>query len=94
LPQKLAVLPASPNPTRAGTRLSFELPTAVHIRAAVYNVAGRRIRTLIDSQLEAGVHSQWWDAKDDGGIRVTPGVYFCRVLLGAEEFTRTIVIVR
>jgi flagellar hook assembly protein FlgD len=44
--------------------------------------------------LVAGTHSQWWDGKDDAGVTVASGLYFCRVLLGEKEFRRTIVIVR
>jgi len=93
-PAGLAVLPVSPNPARSGTRLAFMLPTTTRTRVAIYDVAGRRVRNLLDSELVAGTHSQWWDGKDDAGVTVASGLYFCRVLLGEKEFRRTIVIVR
>ena len=70
------------------------LPTTTRTRVAIYDVAGRRVRNLLDSELVAGTHSQWWDGKDDAGVTVASGLYFCRVLLGEKEFRRTIVIVR
>ncbi len=42
------------------------------------DVTGRRIRTLVDSSLEAGRHVQIWRGHNDTGQQVSSGMYFYR----------------
>ena len=67
-----------PNPFNATTHLRFFLnhPTAVHV--AIYNVQGQRVRTLVDTPLDAGVHQLRWDGRDERGHLVATGPYFVR----------------
>ena len=46
---------------------------------AVYNIAGRCVRTLVDGRLEPGWHEVLWDARNDNHSPVASGVYFCRL---------------
>lgn len=73
----------APNPLRAATTVSFALPQAGAATARVYDAAGRRVRTIVDSpRLGAGEHSFAWDGRADGGARVGAGVYFVRLVAG------------
>lgn len=67
-----------PNPFNATTHLRFFLnhPTSVHV--AIYNVQGQRVRTLVDTPLDAGVHQMRWDGRDERGHLVATGPYFVR----------------
>jgi hypothetical protein len=65
------------------------------LRVALYDVAGRRVRTLLDDPgAPAGVHELTLDAKDDRGRALASGLYFygIRALEGASH--GRIVIVR
>jgi len=58
---------------------------------AIYNLAGRHIRTLVDEDHSAGVHSCVWDAVDDTGAKVSSGIYLYRIrvidpVAGREAF--------
>lgn len=82
-----------PNPFRASTVLSFELPRAEHAWVDVYDVHGRRVRSLLDRPTAAGTTRVPWDALDDRGKPVPGGIYFWRVRTSAEEaVSRTILI--
>jgi flagellar hook assembly protein FlgD len=59
---------------------------ASHARVAVYDVAGRHVKTLFDGPA-AGRHSVEWDGRDQKGEAVSAGVYFCRIT--ADGFTDT-----
>jgi hypothetical protein len=74
----LRLAPAAPNPFRSRTTLRWSLPQAGEVRLRVHDVAGRIIRTLQNGRLPAGEHSVVWDQRDDGGHRVSPGLYFVR----------------
>ena len=79
----------SPNPTRAGARLSFELPREGEVQLAVYDLAGRRVRLVVDGVRSAGAHEILWDGRDDDGARPARGIYFVRlVALGDVRTTK------
>jgi hypothetical protein len=76
----------SPNPFAPLTVVRFEVRRASHARVAVYDVAGRHVKTLFDGPA-AGRHSVEWDGRDQKGEAVSAGVYFCRIT--ADGFTDT-----
>jgi subtilisin family serine protease len=77
--------PPAPNPFRSTTRLSFGLPRAGEVSLRIYDLAGRRIRTLQEGMLEPGLHSRTWDRRTDRGDPVSAGVYFARLVVGGVE---------
>jgi hypothetical protein len=85
---------AMPNPSRGRTTLRLALETPARVRARVCDVAGRIVRVLADEPLAAGLHVLQWDGRDQSAAVVAPGIYFCRVVAGRAEFTRTIVVTR
>jgi hypothetical protein len=73
-------LESAPNPFQPFTEIRFALPRDEHVRLDVYDVAGRRVRTLVDATLGAGVeHRIRWDGTGERGERMAPGVYFYRL---------------
>ena len=53
----------------------------------IYDLAGRRVRTLVDAQLEAGRYDTTWDGKNDAGVEVASGTYFYRLVSNNETLT-------
>jgi hypothetical protein len=86
--------PARPNPFHETTTLRFTLGREAPVKLAIYDAAGRRVRTLVDGALEAGVHQLAWDGRDARGQLVPAGVYFARLGVGPEVHTRSLVFVR
>ena len=66
----------TPNPFTEKTTINYQLRTANRVRLSVYNIAGQLVKTLIDAQQEAGIHSIVWQGLDDRGRRVSSGIYF------------------
>ncbi len=73
-----------PNPFSAFTRVIFELSASGRIRAAVYNVAGQKVRLLVDKDMPAGKSCVGWDGRDEQGNKLSAGVY----LLSADDGRR------
>jgi flagellar hook assembly protein FlgD len=51
------------------------------------SLAGRRVKTLVSENVNAGEHAVQWNGRDDHGQRVSSGVYLYQ--LRAEEFVET-----
>jgi hypothetical protein len=80
MPTAFALSSAWPNP--ASSDMSFELavpqgqgPATV----SVYDLAGRRVRTLVEGEVTPGRHRLTWDGRDASGNRAAPGVYLAKL---------------
>lgn len=80
-PAHTVALAAAPNPFRGGTQLSFTLASAARVRLAVYDLAGRRVRALVDADAAAGDARASWDGANDDGSDAAPGLYLARLEL-------------
>jgi len=94
LPQSYMLKQNYPNPFNPSTTIQFELPRRSVVIISVYNILGQQIRLLHNEESPAGVHTVFWDGKDDKGAIVSGGVYFYRLI--ADEFvdTRKMVLVK
>ena len=63
-----------PNPFSTSTTITFRLTNSSFVELEVYDVLGRKVRTLLSETLEAGPHSVVFDAKD-----LAQGVYVARL---------------
>jgi hypothetical protein len=94
VPGRLALLPASPNPSWGGSRIHFSVPDCAPVNLAVYDVGGRRLRTLVSEERPQGRYSVQWEGLTDEGRRAAAGVYFVRLDAGREAITRKLVLLR
>lgn len=84
----------APNPLRGDrATVAFRTTGAGRVRAFLFDAAGRPVRRLLDAALPAGEHDLVWDARDDNGVAVAPGVYFVRVTGGVDAVTRRLTVV-
>ena len=58
---------------------------------AVFDVAGRRVRTLVDADRSADRYRVTWDGRSDDGHRLGSGIYFVRYEAGPAEIVRRVV---
>jgi hypothetical protein len=86
-PAAFALHPAYPNPFNPQTQISYYLPRDCQVRLTIYNLLGRRVKTLFDGHQDAGMHTLIWDGRTDGGSQLSSGIYFYR--LQADNFLQT-----
>lgn len=87
--------PASPNPFRGNTQLSFTLDQDQSVTLEVYDVGGRRVRVLeAGRMMSAGPHRLDWDGRDDRGQGVEPGLFFLRLATATRQATQRLVMMR
>jgi len=93
-PARLALEASQPNPFRAATRIDFALPRSADVSLAVYDVAGRQVRTLVAGPKDAGRHRAQWDGRSGDGSRVAAGVYFFRLTAEGQALTRKVTLMK
>jgi flagellar hook assembly protein FlgD len=94
LPGACRLVAAWPNPFNPATTLAFELDAAGPVRLTIHDVAGRRVRKLVDGARTAGRHDVRWDGRDDAGQTVAAGVYLARVVAAGGLDYRKLVLVK
>ena len=99
LPDAFALAQNSPNPFNSFTAITFALPASsrpMHIELSIYDLLGRRVRTLMWGLAEAGTHEASWDGKDQAGREMSSGVYLYELATdrGPWGETRKMVLIR
>jgi hypothetical protein len=98
MPKALALSQNYPNPfslsSDRGARISFTTPRSAGTTMKVYNLFGREVRTLVNDTRPAGTHIVFWDALDNDGNRVAPGIYIYKVTSGGVSQSRRMLITR
>jgi len=87
----------TPNPFNPVTTISFVVPGTGAERPvglAVYDVAGRLIRTLTDESLGPGRHEAAWDGRDETGRSVSSGIYFYRIDIGGASASKKMTLLK
>jgi len=86
---------AHPNPFNPVTRIAYSVKEAGPVTIEVYSVAGRVVRRLLDTEVDAGSSGYVvWDGTDDGGERCASGVYFYRIAAPGFTTSRKMVMLK
>jgi subtilisin family serine protease len=91
-----ALEPNYPNPTTNGTTIAFSLPVGVSgsYSLEIYDLAGRKVRTLEAGAAAPGRREVVWNLADDAGREVAPGVYLYRLSASCGSSARRMVVTR
>jgi hypothetical protein len=87
LPNDFKLLQNRPNPFNPETQIAYTIPEGCDASIEIYDLLGRRVRTLVDSYQSPGNYSVTWNGCDEAGRKVSSGVYFYK--LRAGDFTQT-----
>lgn len=83
LPQITSIKTNYPNPFNSSTTVIYSVanlgPMPAEIKITIYDIRGRRIRTLVNERKEEGEHIIIWNGRNDNGANCSSGVYFARI---------------
>jgi hypothetical protein len=88
-PEAVRLRSVFPNPARSQATVRYTLPEKASVRVALYDVLGRRVRTLVDATQEAGRKAETVEVSSLSG-----GVHFLRLRAGDTVQTKKLVVVR
>jgi len=84
IPDFASITSNYPNPFNSATTIVYHVanigPIPAEIKIEIYDILGRKMRTLINERKEVGEHKITWDGRDDDGIDLPSGVYFARIV--------------
>jgi hypothetical protein len=77
-PQEFILYPNYPNPFNPQTTISFQLNSEQFITIELYDIFGRKIKTLISDNIQPGTHKLIWNGKDDRNQSIPSGTYLLK----------------
>jgi hypothetical protein len=84
----------SPNPFKSSTEIEYGLSVGTHVDLTIFDVTGRKVKTLVNEHQVAGNKYATWDGRDSAGNEVSGGVYFYRLRAGGFDRMMKMVLIR
>jgi hypothetical protein len=101
MPRMTVIKSNYPNPFNSATTLVYSVadlgPIPAEITIDIYDIMGRKVKTLVNERKEVGTHRVIWDGKGDNGEDAPSGIYFAKINqwgLDLEGKPRKITLVR
>jgi hypothetical protein len=93
-PSEFTLFQNHPNPFNQTTKIDFTLARSGFVSLSIYDLLGRKVRTLASEHLSLGYKSVLWDGKSDSGEDVASGIYFYQLRVGDFSETKTLVLLK
>jgi len=93
-PRPLTLYQNHPNPFNPSTTIRYYIPYRARVRLDIYDVTGRLVRRLVNTDQRAGRYEVGWDGRNEEGRNVDSGVYFYRLTACKKAITRKLVVLR
>jgi parallel beta-helix repeat protein len=93
-PKAFSLAQNYPNPFNPSTTIEYALPRDTWIRITIYNILGKKVRTLVNERQPAGGKRITWDGKNDEGDEVASGIYFYQIKTGEFSQSKKMVVLK
>ncbi len=99
LPKTFALDQNFPNPFNPRTLINFSVPGEMRdeqprVLLEIYDLRGRKVKTLVDELLSPGIHQVSWDGSNRQGIIASSGIYLYVLKSGNTVLSRKMLLTR
>lgn len=94
LPKNYALDPVHPNPFNPTCEVPFSLPEVSEVTIEIYDLTGRKVKTIASREYDAGRYSVKWHGVDETGREMPGGLYLCRMQAGSFVETRRMLLLK
>ncbi|MCD4698540.1 MAG: T9SS type A sorting domain-containing protein [Bacteroidales bacterium] len=83
-----------PNPFKSGISIEIKIPDQdSHVDIFIYNIEGSLVKKLIENKkYHAGKYSIHWDADNQDGLRINPGIYIFKLVVNDQVQTKRVIL--
>ena len=89
VPKSYGLLQNYPNPFNPSTVIEYAIPSKAHVELIIWDLLGRRVKTLVDQEEAPGTYKVIFNASD-----IPSGVYFYRIVAGSFVQTKKMMVIR
>jgi hypothetical protein len=94
IPSTFEVSQNYPNPFNPSTTIKYGLPENSIVTIKIFNILGQEVKTLVNTEKNAGTYSVTWNGDNNFGQKVTSGTYIYRVVAGNFVQTKKMVLLK
>ncbi|MBX3008422.1 MAG: fibronectin type III domain-containing protein [Melioribacteraceae bacterium] len=94
IPNTFELMQNYPNPFNPSTQIKFTTPVNGFVTLKIYDLLGKEIKTLINSEYSAGSHSIQWNGDDNMGNKVSTGIYVYRMTTGNFASSKKMLLIK
>ena len=94
VPTENVLMQNYPNPFNNQTIIKYQIKEAGHVKVNIYDLLGRRVRTLVNEEQSPGYYSVHWDGINEHGHSVTSGIYFYSLNFGEFNNVKKLLLVK
>ncbi|GAB4368273.1 MAG: hypothetical protein Kow0042_09350 [Calditrichia bacterium] len=103
-PDRFQLFTNYPNPFNPATNLRFQIPqrgrsdfpkgAGAYVKLQIFDLTGRKVQTLVNTELPPGTYTVQWEGTNDAGQPVASGVYVYRLQVGSYTAARKMLLLR
>lgn len=90
VPARFIIAAPTSNPFTENLRIRFSAPRSGHVWIKAYDITGRLAGTILNENVEPGVHEVIWRGIDDNRRKLSSGLYFLWAGYENETFIRKV----
>ena len=94
IPEEFTLHQNFPNPFNSTTRIAYDIDSRSFIDVSIYDVGGKKVRTLVHQVQNTGRYVVVWDGKDDSQKDLSSGIYLATGEYGVYRRTVKVVLIR
>ena len=83
-----------PNPFNPTTNISFQIKDNGRVMITIYDILGKKVRTLVDENLNAGYYTVQWNGLSDNGMSLSSGTYFYKIDAGSFTSVKRMLLIK
>jgi hypothetical protein len=83
-----------PNPFNPSTVISYAIPNVTYVSLKIYDLLGREVKTLVNTEQSSGVYNVQWNGDNNAGVKVSSGTYLYRIEAGDFKMSRKLTLLK
>ena len=83
-----------PNPFNITTVITYSIPKPNKVLLQIFDINGKLIKVLVDKEQPQGIYHVKWDGMTSIGHQASSGIYFYKILVGAQTVTKKMSLVK
>ncbi len=93
-PTRFELMGNFPNPFAHATTIKFAIPKETRAKLSIFDITGRKVKTLINGNLKRGYYTVVWNGRNENGKKVKSGVYFYVLQAGRFRKSKKMIMVK
>ena len=94
LPEKFDLIGCYPNPFNPNINIEFSVPYNSYINLNIYDISGKKVKSLINNNMDAGYININWDGINDSGAEISSGIYFVLLEMNNQRFINKVTMLK